>query len=136
MTKAEKPTPVAEAAQNAIEAELRRREDALAVANAAQAEVDAHKSVVFTYADGSQRVGVPPFPAKSPIEEKAEEKRRAPTGMVVPDGMKQMTAPPVTATDLETNGVVMDNSPEPDRADLEAIAAAIAPEGGADTTKK
>ena len=53
------------------------------------------KSEVHTYADGSQRVGVPPFPKESPLEEVAEEKRRA-TPMTVPQGMKQSGEVPAT----------------------------------------
>jgi len=61
------------------------------------------KAEVHTYADGSQRVGVPPFPNESPLEEQAEEKRRS-TPMVVPQGMKQsgeVPAPVAPGADLD-----------------------------------
>ena len=59
----------------------------------AEAEAEATpRTEVHTYPDGSQRVGVPPFPEKSPIEEEAEEKRKA-TPMHVPPGMKQSGEP-------------------------------------------
>jgi len=46
-------------------------------------------SELHTYADGSQRFGVPPFPAKSPLEEEAESKAgTSPTPAAVPQGMK------------------------------------------------
>lgn len=45
-------------------------------------------TVVHTYPDGSQRVGVPPFPEKSPLEEETAEKRQVANGMVIPPGMK------------------------------------------------
>lgn len=54
------------------------------------------KSEVHTYADGSQRVGVPPFPDQSPLEEQAEEKRLG-RPMVVPQGMKQSGEVPAAA---------------------------------------
>lgn len=46
---------------------------------------------VKTYPDGSQRVGTPPFPALSPLEESAKaanEPAAAPTPMYIPKGMK------------------------------------------------
>jgi hypothetical protein len=74
--------------QNDLEAALAENRRARA-----QEEADSvPKSEVHTYADGSQRVGVPPFPEKSPIEEDAEEKRKA-TPMNVPAGMKQSGEP-------------------------------------------
>lgn len=54
------------------------------------------KAEVHTYADGSQRVGTPPFPEKSPLEEQAEEKRKA-TPMNVPQGMAQSGVVPTAA---------------------------------------
>lgn len=51
---------------------------------------------VHTYPDGSQVVGVPPFPDKSPLEQVADEKRRA-TPMIVPTGMKQSGEVPAAA---------------------------------------
>lgn len=49
------------------------------------------RSEVHTYPDGSQRVGVPPFPDKSPIEEAADglERTSGPRPMFVPPGMQQ-----------------------------------------------
>ncbi|WP_156480906.1 hypothetical protein [Variovorax sp. PAMC 28711] len=46
------------------------------------------KSEVHTYADGTQVVGAPPFPAKSPRELQADEARGM-SPMAVPMGMKQ-----------------------------------------------
>jgi len=65
-------------------------------ARAAEEAEATPRTEVHTYADGSQRVGVPPFPEKSPIEEEAEEKRKA-TPMHVPPGMKQSGEPAPTA---------------------------------------
>ncbi len=48
---------------------------------------EAPRTEVHTYPDGSQRVGVPPFPKESPLEEVAEEKRLQ-RPMAVPPGMK------------------------------------------------
>jgi hypothetical protein len=61
------------------------------------------RAEVHTYPDGSQRVGVPPFPKESPLEETAEDKRRV-TPMTVPQGMKQSGDVPAAAalgTDLD-----------------------------------
>lgn len=59
-------------------------------------------SEVHTYPDGSQVVGVPPFPDKSPLERDAELRRQhaaahgigpAAVGMQIPHGMKTSGAP-------------------------------------------
>lgn len=59
------------------------------------------RTEVHTYADGTQVVGVPPFPAKSPKEIAADE-ARAPSVMAVPHGMKQSG---VATSDLAVNGL-------------------------------
>lgn len=61
-------------------------------------EGQAERSTVYTYADGSQRVGMPPFPELSPIEEEQASKRQMANGhtvapMVVPPGMRTEGAP-------------------------------------------
>lgn len=74
-------------------------ESVLAASRKFEADKEAEsvlKAEVHTYADGSQRVGVPPFPKESPLEEQAEEKRRA-TPMTVPQGMKQSGEVPAAA---------------------------------------
>lgn len=78
--------------QNDLEAVLAANRKAAADEEAASVS----KSEVHTYPDGSQRVGVPPFPDQSPLEDVAEEKRRA-TPMNVPQGMKQSGEVPAAA---------------------------------------
>lgn len=73
---------------------------ALAAASLA-AEDPPGRSEVHTYADGTQVVGVPPFPAKSPKEVADEEARTAST-MFVPHGMKQSG---VNTSDLVVSGM-------------------------------
>lgn len=73
---------------------------ALAAASLAQDEQPG-RSEAHTYPDGTQVVGVPPFPAKSPKEREAEEKRGF-TPMHVPMGMKQSG---VVVSDLAVNGL-------------------------------
>lgn len=59
------------------------------------------RTEVHTYDDGTQVVGVPPFPAKSPKEIAADEARAA-SLMHVPAGMKQTGA---TTSDLVVTGM-------------------------------
>lgn len=59
------------------------------------------KSQVHRYADGTEVIGCPPFPAKSP-KEIAAEAARAPSLMAVPPGMKQSG---VAVSDLAVNGL-------------------------------
>lgn len=78
------------------------QEEANRRADAAR-EDSPQERVVYTYPDGSQVVGAPPFPEKSPIEREAENRRlhaeahghvvRAAPGMVIPPGMKTEGAP-------------------------------------------
>lgn len=95
MTKAENATKSAPlmSADPVIAGELQRRKDAETLRAAELSEQDALRSQVHTYPDGSQRVGVPPFPEKSPEEEKADEKRGGPRPMTIPNGMKTSGEP-------------------------------------------
>jgi hypothetical protein len=78
---------------------------ALAAAALAQDEQPG-RTEVHTYADGTQVVGVPPFPAKSPRELEAEE-RRSHSPMAVPPGMKQSGE---SVSDLAVNGITEDEA--------------------------
>lgn len=72
-----------------------------ALAQAAQTGDQPGRTEVHTYADGTQVVGVPPFPAKSPRELEADEKRSH-SPMNVPMGMKQSG---VVMSDLNVIGL-------------------------------
>lgn len=78
-----------------------------ALAKAAQDSQDAPaRSEVHTYADGTQVVGVPPFPAKSPREQEAETKRGI-APMHVPPGMPQSGVP---VADLGGAGITQEEA--------------------------
>lgn len=64
------------------------------------------RTEVHTYSDGTQVVGVPPFPAKSPRELEADEKRSH-SPMAVPMGMKQSG---VVMSDLNVIGLTPDEA--------------------------
>jgi hypothetical protein len=74
-----------------MDEEMARRQRAASAEQAPGGPVftaDSPRSEVHTYADGSQRVGIPPFPDKSPLEETTELKRvEAAQGMAIPQGM-------------------------------------------------
>ena len=78
-----------------------------ALAKAAEGNEEAPgRTEVHTYADGTQVVGVPPFPAKSPKEQEAEEKRGI-APMFVPPGMKQSGE---SVSDLNVAGITQEQA--------------------------
>lgn len=69
------------------------------VAREQDEQEQAQLSEVHTYPDGSQRVGVPPFPEESPLEEEARlgaaaDQGPGVRGMYIPPGMKTSGATP------------------------------------------
>jgi hypothetical protein len=76
--------------QRDADAEIDRRH------RAASEPESATNSQVFTYPDGSQRVGLPPFPKESPLEQDLRTKNEesaTPTPMHIPHGMKTSGEP-------------------------------------------
>jgi hypothetical protein len=132
-----------------MDEEMARRQRAASAEHAPGGPVftaDSPRSEVHIYPDGSERVGQPPWPEKSPLEEITEQKRaEAAPGMAIPQGMptsgERPPAPQSGITEeefkakaeqqLNSDLQIGDNLTAHD---MQAIAASIQPDGDLEAT--